>query len=355
MQCSMSGEMLSAFVDGELTSAEVATVRAHLAQCAGCRTQVRELRQAVSLLQSATEVAPPADLRAMIAAKLAQPAATTCAEVGRQLDAYLEGELAPAEAARVQAHLAECTGCAERRRLHEETVAALRAIPAVEPPARVRAQVRAATQPRRRFQLTPVWRGLTGTVGVAAAAAALLVVLQTGDVRVNRPAPVPQQPDREIATPAPAIVPGPASSEASVATMPSVSAGNAVRAAQAPAAAVRRGVRRVMTALANRPSPQPTAREVAETPAAETLPAAVATADSALPEAVAAESEQVAAAPMHEPTAAPVVATSQPAGLLPGALEVTKPASVTVNESKDEPRRVNDPRPVEVKAFQLRF
>lgn len=354
MQCSMNGEMLSAFVDGELTSAEVATVRAHLAQCAGCRTQVRELRQAVSLLQSATEVAPPADLRAMIAAKLAQPA-TACAEVGRQLDAYLEGELAPAEAARVQAHLAECAGCAERRRLHEETVAALRAIPVVEPPARVRAQVRAATQPRRRFQLTPVWRGLTGTVGVAAAAAALLVVLQTGDVRVNRPAALPQQPDREIATPAPANLPNPASSEASVATVPTVPAAGAMRAAQAPAAAVRRGVRRVMTALANRPSPSPAAKEVAEAPAAEPLPAAVATADSALPEAVAAQSEQVATAPAHEPTAAPVVASTQPAALLPGALEVTKPASGPVKESKDEPRRVNDPRPVEVKAFQLRF
>lgn len=98
-------------------------------------------------------------------------------EVELQLDAYLDGELAPSEARELEAHFVECGDCAQLRDGRAALSAALRAqIPAYRAPdvlrARVRAALRATTETRTRRRAIPAfaWRGLA----VAAALATLV-------------------------------------------------------------------------------------------------------------------------------------------------------------------------------------
>jgi len=55
-------EKLSAFVDGELPPAETATVRAHAAGCAGCRSAIAELRALVANARALDVPEPPPTL-----------------------------------------------------------------------------------------------------------------------------------------------------------------------------------------------------------------------------------------------------------------------------------------------------
>ncbi len=57
----------------------------------------------------------------------------TCERTEELLSAYLEGELAPAERAEVEAHLAACPECAELAALVREGMAAAAALPELEP------------------------------------------------------------------------------------------------------------------------------------------------------------------------------------------------------------------------------
>ena len=98
-----------------------------------------------------------------------------------QIDAYLDGELAGSDAAEVEAHLAECTGC---RRFRADRLA-LRAALAAEMPevvapdalrARVRAAFRRELEPARpRRAVTIVSRGAWRWLALAASIAVVAV------------------------------------------------------------------------------------------------------------------------------------------------------------------------------------
>jgi hypothetical protein len=86
--------LLTAAVDGELTPAEAATVRALLADSAAARAAFRRLRNDRRRLQQLPLVTPPADLHARIMARLpAQP--PTPAEVARSVPYRRRPSLVP--------------------------------------------------------------------------------------------------------------------------------------------------------------------------------------------------------------------------------------------------------------------
>ena len=100
-----------------------------------------------------------------------------------QLDAYLDDELAPADARELEAHLAQCRECERFRKERLELRAAIRAeVPTFEAPAALRDRVRAAVgaargvRAPRRFAVRGVWRPL--------AVAASLVVVALGSWRL---------------------------------------------------------------------------------------------------------------------------------------------------------------------------
>ena len=69
----------------------------------------------------------------------------SCAEVQDRLDAWIDGDLEPAEAGVLEVHLEGCAGCDEERRLADEIRAELRGLPELDPPDRVIKVVRDET------------------------------------------------------------------------------------------------------------------------------------------------------------------------------------------------------------------
>jgi hypothetical protein len=95
-----------------------------------------------------------------------------------RLSDHIEGDLAPDEFARVDAHLAECDSCALALRDLRETVALLRGLPDPVPPPEFAADVmqRVARDRGARGRVTPLFREIAQP-RVAAALAAGLVAL----------------------------------------------------------------------------------------------------------------------------------------------------------------------------------
>jgi anti-sigma factor RsiW len=91
---------LSAYLDGELTAQETEEVRAHLADCATCRTELAQLRSVKVLLGRLPERSAPQDLWAALRAQVDQPAETWIASVSRVVrGAFRRPALAVAAAA----------------------------------------------------------------------------------------------------------------------------------------------------------------------------------------------------------------------------------------------------------------
>jgi anti-sigma factor (TIGR02949 family) len=70
-RCARTGELLSAWIDGELGDKQRALVSAHLAECEDCAAGAESLRVLTSIAGSIEQVEPPASLRARIAAAVA--------------------------------------------------------------------------------------------------------------------------------------------------------------------------------------------------------------------------------------------------------------------------------------------
>jgi len=359
MQCTMSGETLSACVDGELTSPQAAAMREHAASCATCRARLAALRQTIGLVQAVKEAMPPAGLRARVLAQAAaELPALGCAEAGQRMDAYLDGELAALEGVSLEAHLAQCGGCRARYRLHEETVAALRTMPVLEPPLDMRARVQAR---RARPRLQPVWKAMAGTVGFAVAAAALMLALRTGEVPTgtttvaSRPTPQGPAVAKHYAAPA-------RESVAAVSQAPAVASAGGEET-RALAGAVRRGARRAAALLGRHMRPMRSTVTAAAKPAeagkgeAVTVAAAVATADTtgSVPEpataaAPAVEVPALTASPAPAvPAPAPEIASVQPVRDIVQLAARPRPQPEVVRVGR------NQPRPVEVRAFAVEF
>jgi anti-sigma factor RsiW len=74
------------------------------------------------------------------------PTSRECGAARPRLDAYLDGDLPPAEAARVEGHLAACADCAAELADLRRTVEMVEALPMAEPSAGFTARVLAAVE-----------------------------------------------------------------------------------------------------------------------------------------------------------------------------------------------------------------
>jgi putative zinc finger protein len=64
-------DRLSEYLDGDLSAPERTALDAHLAQCAGCRATLEDLRSVVLEAASVDDIAPPRDLWTGVAARIA--------------------------------------------------------------------------------------------------------------------------------------------------------------------------------------------------------------------------------------------------------------------------------------------
>jgi len=67
------GELISAYLDGELSGEEAAAVQAHVSSCPACREDMDSLHAAKSLLARAPRRAMPPELVAELERRLARP------------------------------------------------------------------------------------------------------------------------------------------------------------------------------------------------------------------------------------------------------------------------------------------
>ena len=152
------GELLSAYLDGELTPEEVKLVGEILDGDEGAVTEFRALQHARRAVRMLPNLEVPAAL-------------LPDGHLGELLSAYLDGELTPFEQRRVTAHLIACPEC--RSDLHELDRAriAVRSLPGVDPT--LTTEIPAIPPPGRRRRV------LAGGIAAVAAAAAL-VLFTTG-------------------------------------------------------------------------------------------------------------------------------------------------------------------------------
>ena len=105
----------------------------------------------------------------------------TCERIEERLSAYLEGELAPAEKAEVEAHLARCAECSGLAALMRDEIAAAAAFPEIEPSPELLAGLYAIPEGKREkkrfFQPVFDWLGRPALQPAYAAATGFLIVL----------------------------------------------------------------------------------------------------------------------------------------------------------------------------------
>ena len=122
--------------------------------------------------------------------------AISCSECADRLEAWLDGELTPAETTVLEDHLRRCRPCASSASHARETLLELRDLPQLEPPTAVLARVTAATQGRPVTRAPrPHWSRRPASL----AAAAVLVAAVSG-VLLTRSAPAPDATGIEKAT-----------------------------------------------------------------------------------------------------------------------------------------------------------
>jgi anti-sigma factor RsiW len=105
----------------------------------------------------------------------------TCRRIEELLSAYLEDELAAAEKAEFEAHLAACPGCADLAGLMKRTMAAAASFPEIEPSPALVARLYAIPEekPEKKRLIRPVfeWLARPALQPVYAAVAAFIAVL----------------------------------------------------------------------------------------------------------------------------------------------------------------------------------
>jgi hypothetical protein len=73
MECKKITELLSGYIDGELSGAQAESVEAHLAGCADCRRAHEEMSRLVGLMRDMDTIDEPADLIQNVRGRLASP------------------------------------------------------------------------------------------------------------------------------------------------------------------------------------------------------------------------------------------------------------------------------------------
>ncbi len=169
------GDLLSAWLDGELVPAEAAAVASHVEVCAACAAERDEVDAGRAAVRRLPSLEPPPGVL------WASPAV----HLGDLLSACLDSEVDEDLLSGIEAHLAACPACAAE---HDEVAwarAAVRRLPEVEAPAEALRPIWVGSAPSSRppppARVRP--RQLVAAAAAAAAAAAGVLSL------VGRPAP----------------------------------------------------------------------------------------------------------------------------------------------------------------------
>jgi anti-sigma factor RsiW len=115
------GELMSAYLDGELRDGELDQVVAHLTDCLGCIAEFHDLKEA----RTAVRMLPILQVPDRV-----MPAA----HYGPELSAFLDGELTVEEQAMIVNHVQSCTECLLELQDLDAARTAVRSLPGVEPP-----------------------------------------------------------------------------------------------------------------------------------------------------------------------------------------------------------------------------
>jgi anti-sigma factor RsiW len=172
------GELLSAYLDGELRPGELEVVAGHLDGCEPCVAEFRQLKEARTAIRLVPMLQVPDRVIRM-------------AHYGDELSAFLDGELATSEHQILSTHLQKCAECRHELQALDSSRTAVRSLPTLEPPVLLdveREMVRSRLSPRR----------LVGAA-VGVAAAITLVGALTGTTEPAQPVDLDAIADRHIA------------------------------------------------------------------------------------------------------------------------------------------------------------
>ncbi len=161
------GELMSAYLDGELQPGELDHVVEHLGECTDCILEFRQLKEARATVRTLPRLEVPERLLPSF-------------HFGPELSAYLDGELPTEEQTLVFGHLQACDEC--RDELHELDAArtAIRSLPGLEPPVLLDVH----REPHRAR-----WQGRRGRVVAVAAGAVAAAVIAVGVAGNSAPEP----------------------------------------------------------------------------------------------------------------------------------------------------------------------
>ncbi|MFQ6131039.1 MAG: zf-HC2 domain-containing protein [Armatimonadota bacterium] len=151
MSCPFSPEDISAYTDGELGEGDEEKLKHHLQHCAACASIADSLAALSRTLRSRPRAELQHSLAERVLAAAAErpaPQALNCKAAQEAASAYLDAELEPRVAERLEAHLMACAQCAEQFELLRLCVPAP---PAVRPvPAGMRQRILATVAEQRR-------------------------------------------------------------------------------------------------------------------------------------------------------------------------------------------------------------
>ena len=149
------GELLSAYLDGELRAGELEIVVSHLNDCLECIAEFHDLKEAraavrmMPMLQVPDRVMPPA------------------AHYGPELSAFLDGELAAHEQELIVQHLQSCTDCLLELQELDAARTAIRSLPGIEPPVPMTPRLPVRQQRTSLKRLALAAAGFIGAVAIA--------------------------------------------------------------------------------------------------------------------------------------------------------------------------------------------
>lgn len=148
------GEMMSAYLDGELRDGELDQVVSHLTDCLECIAEFHELKEA----RTAVRMLPMLQVPDRV-----MPAA----HYGPELSAFLDGELTADEQVTIVAHLQTCTDCLLELQDLDAARTAVRSMPGVEPPVPLLPRVPARSQRTSLRRLAVAAAGFIGAAAIA--------------------------------------------------------------------------------------------------------------------------------------------------------------------------------------------
>lgn len=135
--CNHFRELLSAYHDSELESADRAAVAAHLDDCQSCKDELQHIARLASDLKALPQVKLSRDIVGELEFNFDfssdENTALSTEHAGELIDAYHDGELSPEQTIEIERHIASCADCASKFHEIEKLVANIKRVPPVLP------------------------------------------------------------------------------------------------------------------------------------------------------------------------------------------------------------------------------